>query len=46
MKIMGSKSEKLKNDCKEWKVYSWLEIMIREVSSTLPIIDQLHNDKH
>jgi hypothetical protein len=30
---------------KEWGVYSGLDQLIESVSSTIPIMDQLHNDK-
>jgi dynein heavy chain len=44
-KSSESKSEKSKKRCKKWGVYSGLDTMIREVSNTLPIMNQLHNDK-
>ena len=30
---------------KEWGVYSGLETLIKSVSSAIPILEQLHNDK-
>jgi hypothetical protein len=42
----GKQIRKIEKRGKEWEVYSGLDTMIREVSNTLPIMDQLHNDKH
>jgi hypothetical protein len=42
----GKQIRKIEKRGKEWAVYSGLDTMIREVSNTLPIMNQLHNDTH
>ncbi|KAK8861127.1 hypothetical protein M9Y10_012822 [Tritrichomonas musculus] len=36
---------KIEKRAKDWSVYHGLEALIKSVSSALPIMDQLHNDK-
>ncbi|KAH0788142.1 Dynein heavy chain family protein [Histomonas meleagridis] len=36
---------KIEKKAKEWNVYEGLDKLIKEVSSVLPLMDQLHNDK-
>ena len=36
---------KIEKHAKEWNVYAGLENLINSVSSTIPILEQLHNDK-
>jgi dynein heavy chain len=41
----GKTIRKIEKRAKEWSVYNGMDALIKSVSSALPILDQLHNDK-
>jgi dynein heavy chain len=41
----GKTIRRIEKRAKEWSVYNGMDVLIKSVSSALPLLDQLHNDK-